>query len=262
MKNLIILSFMFLLFSCSNNEEALNTRIAELESLLDDCQNGPDKVSLKIKNAFEAEDFQLVKQLFAEMEEKHSGTPQFSESRGFYDKVIAEEEKVKIEVEKKAEEEKAAKLKALEKLRKNFDDVAGIQWYKNPYFTHYSNSNLTSLYMGKKENYTWVRLEMSYYGDDWIFFENAYLSYEGNTKEILFDRYDNKETDNDGGKVWEWIDVQIDESMMPFLRNLAKSKDAKMRLSGKYTKTRSLSSNEKKAILDILDGYDALKAVD
>ena len=41
---------------------------------------------------------------------------------------------------------------------------------------------------------------MSYTGDDWIFFENAYLSYEGNTLEIKFDKYRNKETENKGGQ--------------------------------------------------------------
>ena len=46
---------------------------------------------------------------------------------------------------------------------------------------------------------------MSYTGDDWIFFENAYLSYDGNTREVSFNKYNDKESDNSGGKVWEWI---------------------------------------------------------
>jgi hypothetical protein len=260
MNRFIFVCFVF--FSCSTNEDALNARIAELESLLDDCQNGPQAYSQKIKDAFEGKDFQTVKQLFSEMEGKHSGSPLFAESKEIFNNVVAEEEKLKLEADKKESEEKALKLKSLEKLRKTLDDVSGTTWYKNPYFTHYSNSNLTSLYMGNKDGNTWVRLEMSYYGDDWIFFEKAYLSYEGNTKEVIFDRYKNKETENDGGKVWEWIDVQVDEPTMSFLRSLAQSNDAKMRLSGKYSKTRNLSSNERKAILDILDGYEALVAAD
>jgi hypothetical protein len=43
-----------------------------------------------------------------------------------------------------------------------------------------------------------------------------------------------------------------------FLREFAKSKNAKMRLSGKYTKTRTLTYNEREGILDVLNGYDAL----
>lgn len=101
---------------------------------------------------------------------------------------------------------------------------------------------------------------MSYQGDDWIFFEHAYLSYDGNTKEIIFNKYDDKETDNGGGGVWEWIDLTVTKDVELFLREFAKSKNAKMRLTGKYTKTRNLTYNERKGILDVLSGYDALQS--
>ena len=99
---------------------------------------------------------------------------------------------------------------------------------------------------------------MSYNGDDWIFFENAYLSYDGNTLEIPFDRYRDKKTDNDS-EVWEWIDVLVSDSMLSFIRNMVEGKTPKMRLSGKYSSTRNLSTNEIKAIKDVLAGYDILK---
>ena len=110
------------------------------------------------------------------------------------------------------------------------------------------------------ETLPYLRLQMSYEGDDWIFFENAILSYDGNSKTIYFDEYTEKDSDNGyGGRVWEWIDVSVDYGLENFLREFAKSKNAKMRLSGKYTKTRTLSSNERKGILDVLNGYDDLK---
>ena len=67
-----------------------------------------------------------------------------------------------------------------------------------------------------------------------------------------------KETDNSGGNVWEWIDVSVDKGLENFLREFAKSKNAKMRFSGKYTKTRTLTYNERRGIIDVLNGYDAL----
>ena len=167
-------------------------------------------------------------------------------------------ENEKKEVEKKHQLDKKEKLKSLNKLKKNFDDVSGITWYKQPYFTHYSNTNLTSIYMGEKGSSKWLILTMSYAGDDWIFFDNAILSYDGNSKTISFDKYKEKEKDNSGGNVWEWIDVSIDKGLEIYLREFAKSKNAKMRLSGKYTKTRTLTYNERKGILDVLNGYDAL----
>ncbi|HDH31485.1 MAG TPA: hypothetical protein ENH26_01780 [Candidatus Wolfebacteria bacterium] len=100
---------------------------------------------------------------------------------------------------------------------------------------------------------------MSYYGDDWIFFKRAFLSYNGNTKEIFFNEYDDKKTENSGGGVWEWIDVSISSEIEKYLQEFAKSKNAKMRLSGKYTRTRNLTWKERQGILDVLNGYDVLK---
>ena len=100
---------------------------------------------------------------------------------------------------------------------------------------------------------------MSYQGDNWIFFEHAYLSYDGNTKQIIFDQYDDKETENGRGGVWEWIDLTVTKDEEMFLREFAKSKNAKMRLTGKYTKTRTLTHTERQGILDVLNGYDALE---
>ncbi len=261
MSKLLLFTFAsILLFSCEGNKIELEKRIAELEVQLDECQNGPEKISGKIQAAFNENQFESVKQLFSEMKEKHSGSTFYSQTKEIFDQVLAMEEKLKEEEIKKAENEKAEKLKALNRLKKNLDDVSGTTWYKNSYFTHYTNTNLTSLYIGEKDGSVWLRLQMTYKGDDWIFFENAFLSYEGNTKEIFFDKYENKETENSGGGVWEWIDVQVDDSLIPFLKEFAKSSDAKMRLSGKYSKTRNLGTNEKKGILDVISGYESLKS--
>jgi hypothetical protein len=269
---LLILTTIILLTSCSDKEKEaqLQSRITELEHQLDECQNGADKIHAKMKLSFEKNDFNACKNYYQEMKERHPDSELFVEVQSIYDKIIKEEkekaEKERLLVEKqekerklKAEKEKQEKLKALNKLRKKYDDVSDITWYKQPYFTHYTNTNLTSIYMGESGNSRWLRLMMSYQGDDWIFFESAYLSYDGNTKEIIFDKYDDKKTENSGGGVWEWIDLTVTKDVESFLREFAKSKNAKMRLSGKYTKTRTLTYNERQGILDVLNGYDALE---
>lgn len=161
------------------------------------------------------------------------------------------------EKEAKIKAEKQLKMRAVKRLKKNFDDVSGITWYKNPYFRHYSNTNHVSLYIGKQDNNVWLRLMMSYKGDDWIFFENAYLSYDGNTLKIPFNKYKDKTSDNDSG-VWEWIDVVVTDSTLSFLKELVKGKSLKMRLSGKYSKTKRISATERKAMRDVLLGYEVL----
>lgn len=255
---LIILSV--LISSCSNEkrEKELLNKISELESQLDDCQNGADKLHARIKIAFEKEDYPLCKSIYAEMEKRHPNSDLFNDVKNIYQNVLKIEQRKEEELRKQAEKERKEKLRALNKLKKKHDDVSGITWYEQPYFTHYTNTNLTSIYIGDNGTSQWLRIRMTYKGDNWIFFENAYLSYDGITKEILFNKYDDKESDNDSG-VWEWIDLSVTKDVENFLREFAKSKNAKMRLSGKYTKTRNLSSNERKGILDVLNGFDVLK---
>lgn len=168
-----------------------------------------------------------------------------------------EEEYRKIEMQRAKRMERGKE--ALKKLKKSYDDVSNITWYQNKYFTHYNNTNRTSIYMGVQNNEVWLRLKMSYEGENWIFFDKAYLFYDGNTYEIPFNEYRDKKTENEGGQVWEWIDVQVNEELANFLNNMVSGKSVKMRLSGKYTKTRNLSQNEIKAITDVLTVYNLIQ---
>ncbi|WP_289075064.1 hypothetical protein, partial [uncultured Bacteroides sp.] len=77
------------------------------------------------------------------------------------------------------------------------------------------------------------------------------------TKYIPFDEYREKKTDNNT-RVWEWIDVGVDDDLISYLNNMVNGKNVKMRLSGKYTHTRNLTSTEIKAIKDVLLAYDVL----
>lgn len=242
----------------TSKQTELENRIKELEIEIDDCANGSDKLLAKIQVAYNDENFDEVKDLYALLESRHPESAEYVEAKKLHAVIIEREEKEreeKIRLEKKERDEKLA---SLNKLKKNVDDVSGITWYRNPYFTHYSNSNLTSIYMGVKNGQKYLRLIMSYKGDNWIFFKNAFLSYDGNTKEILFNEYQEKKTENEAGGVWEWIDVQVDNSLITFLKEFANSKNAKMRLSGKYSETRTLSYNERQGILAVLNGYEAL----
>ena len=249
-----------LIFSnCSNEEKELElqNKINSLTQELDECENGSEKILAKIKIANNNNNNSDVKSLFLDLEKRHPESAEYIESKNIYDEVIKKEEIEKEKLLKEKEKEEREKLKSLKKLKKNYDDVSGITWYKQPYFTHYTNSNRTSIYMGVKEESKWLILMMSYEGDDWIFFENAYLSYDGNTKEIFFNEYEDKKTDVSNG-VSEWISVSVNKDIEDFLREFAKSDDAKMRLSGKRSKTRTLSSKERRGILDVLNGYESL----
>ena len=278
MKNLFLFITVISLGSCvsKQTEKKLLERISDLEIKYDECQNGAVKLHAKMILNHEKENFENCQEIFNEMENKHPESVLFMEVKSMYEKslenkrleadrvkVLAEEiiDKARKRTEDKLKIIKAQRnkrLKVLKKLKKDKDDISGITWYKQPYFTHYTNTNFTSIYIGHTANSEWLRLRMSYAGDNWIFFKKAYLSYDGKTKEITFNEYDDKDSDNNRN-VWEWIDIKVTKDVEEFLREFSKSKNAKMRLTGKYTETRNLTWNERQGIRDILDGYDALK---
>lgn len=259
---LYLISFLF--FSCSNGVaiDALKGKIDSLEYELDKEKNGAAKLYAKIKINAANNDYISVENNFAELSKRHPGSIEYQQAKSIRDSVVLIKSKnEKIAEERRTKEINERKL-ALTKLKKTHDDVSGITWYHQRYFTHYVNSNHISLSLGNSEGtQPWLRLTMSYNGEDWIFFENVYLSHDGQTKQIFFDDYKEKKTDNGDGGVWEWVEVGVEDNMISFLKSFATSTNAKIRFSGKYSETRLLTKNERQGILDIINGYEYLKSI-
>ena len=271
MKKTLLPLLLLTFASCGNPElekkvEQLQARIDSFQTAntalvkeLDGYKYAPEKLLVSAQKAFEKRSRTSVEEIYQQLFTYHPESKEFEAVKGMIDQFNAEDIAKAQQLEKEKEAEKAKRMKAVSKLKKKFDDVTGITWYYNPYFTHYNNSNHTSLYIGKEGSRAWLRLVMSYEGGDWIFFKHAYLSYDGNTYTVPFDEYRERKSDNGGYSVWEWLDVSVDESLLAFLKDMVNGKSLKMRLSGKYTHTKTLSSTEKKALQDVLMAYDVLR---
>lgn len=233
-------------------KEQLSKELSQAKKDLEGYKMSPKKLCANIEQLLKDKNVSKLKEIEGKLSKYYPESAELKKVKQY-----------RAQAEKQIEQEKAAaekkRLQAVNKLKKKHDDVSGITWYYNPYFTHYNDANLTSIYMGKEGTNIWLILKMSYTGDDWIFFENAYLSYDGNTREVSFNKYNDKESDNSGGEVWEWIQIGVDDYLLSLLREMVNGKSVKMRLSGKYTKTRNLSVNEIQGIKDVLLAYDVLK---
>ena len=269
-KNIFFAFLVFTLIACGPSKKEYNdlklenvsllSQIDSLNNELDAYRYAPSKLLADARLVAQNKDKVGVVQILDQIKKYHPEAIECAEVQKLLDRLEAEEKAKIAAEERKKEQERQERLRAVKKLKKEVDDVQQITWYYNPYFTHYNNTNLTSLYMGERNGNVWLRLKMSYTGDDWIFFEQAFLSYDGNTQQIFFNKYDDKETDNASGDVWEWIDVSVSESHLAFLKEMVNGKSVKMQLTGKYTKTRTLSANEKRAIKEMILAYEVLQA--
>lgn len=143
---------------------------------------------------------------------------------------------------------------ALKQLRVDFDDISGITWYEPKSYRG------IKLYIGKKGNEVWLRLKMRYSGKDWIFFDKAYLSYDGNTFQVKFKESDKDSHVSSYAYVYENIDIEVDESLLIYLKEMIDGKVVKMRLSGDFSYTEELRKKDIKNIRNVLWAYDALNS--
>ncbi len=261
MKKIYTLLLSALIVSCGPSQQEYNTlldqnkklevEVANLKAELEAYKNTPDRLYYTVPELVKNKNIDSLTVVCKKLEKYHPTSDEYQKAQSALKKLIDEREKM-------VKAEQAKRMQAVYKLKKEYDDVRGVTWYYNPYFTHYNNTNFMSLYIGqtKADGRVWLRLKMSYEGDNWIFFENAYLSYDENTRPIIFSK---KETDvGYGGQVWEWIDVSVDNELLAYLKDFANGKSLKMMLSGKYSKTRKISNTERNAIKDVLLAYDVL----
>ncbi len=223
-----------------------NSKMAEE---LSGYKNSPENLCADIDLLLKAENLSKLNEIQRKLRKYHPTCSQL-QTVNEYIRNIQETQ------QKRIAEEKAKRMQAVNVLRKKYDDVSGMTWY----FSKKAKSSGTycQLYFGRDNGGDlYLRLQMQYHGESWIFFEQAYLSYDGNTKEIAFNKYKDKETDVSNG-VWEWIDVNVDDDIS-FIKKMVNGQNVKWRLDGRYTETRKFSTQELMGMKEVLLAYDVLK---
>ena len=151
--------------------------------------------------------------------------------------------------------------------RTKYDQVQNITWYYPSSAPEYVNTRCTVYpYIGKYDSgRLYMRMKFNYTGDRWVFFDNIIVSIDGSNYTLPTGAGEHKR-DNQGGDVWETLDMSVDESgtnyeqaialMLPMI---ARSEQTIVRFQGderQYDLT--VSQADKDGILDILYGYEYL----
>lgn len=143
---------------------------------------------------------------------------------------------------------------ALSKVKMRYDEFKQITWYHLYGFIPYR----MYLYIAQRDNEQWLRLHLEHSGSDWLFFDEAYISQDGVISKITFDKNSDKKNDVSGGRVTEAIDIKITEELLSNLRLLNLAKEVKIRMSGKRSRTITLTKAEINAINTMILAYDGL----
>lgn len=133
---------------------------------------------------------------------------------------------------------------------------------ENIYFIHpqYQQDSLKTgdieLYIGANKSSQWLRMQITYYGDDWLFAKSYKVAADGyhwQSPKIGFKR-------DSYLSVWEWIDKEPDQQDLKNLKKLANAKNAIIRFQGQQRDSDfKLAERHQKSILDILDLYERMQ---
>ncbi len=182
------------------------------------------------------------------------------------DKVEEDINKIKLEINE--EEKKINALKEKEKFKKNinkkiyskYDEFQDTRWFygKDEKGNHTSKKSKFYIYGGGSKHSnspTFLRVVFQYRGDNWIFFDDVKIIYDGILENLDLSNHKYKRDAFYGG-VYEIYDLAIDNSYIEKFNKICQAKTVKIRFTGEYYYEFKLSKSDKEKVLNIIMAYE------
>ena len=205
----------------------------------------------QINNYYSQSNYSKCKSLLSEFTYKHSNSVEYQNYPITQSKLDA--------LIKKKEEKKKMMLSLLKsEMRIEKDEVEDKIFYTHKSTPYYANNNMFYLYIGKGGTYAWLRLQMRYCSDSWLFVDSITIKVDG--ENFYFNpSYSEMKRDNGGLKIWEWYDFSPSEKDIEMIKKIINSKKTIIRFNGeKYYDDRIITSTEKYALKQVLALYEIL----
>ena len=172
--------------------------------------------------------------------------------------------KTAAETLKTLKKEQAESL--LSNMRKDEDKVQRMTFYYPSAWKFYSNGSWVAdqrcfmlPYIGRDANHAWLRLVYNFTDYDWVFFKKVTVAADEERFTDSF-KYFDVVHDNSGGRVWEYIDVDVYDADIKMLWAVASSQETIIRFEGDdYSYDFTVKDSDKAAIREALTAYEALK---
>ena len=242
--------------SLISENKKLRAENLSLKNQLDEIKYGAERLLKNAKNLMDSKKYEASKKQLTELVKRHPASNEGKEG-GILLK------RVEVTIQKIKNEKELAKKKVLEnatkKMRKGYDKVDGITWYHDKNTTRFINTNSFHIYIGKRSHgKPWIVLKIQYAASDWLFIEKFEIKAAGR-KFTIHPSYGEIKRDNSAGKIWEWYQDIEGNRHLALIKAIISSKEAIIRYVGKdYTKDRTITIREKRALKNVLEALDAL----
>lgn len=144
------------------------------------------------------------------------------------------------------------------------DQVRGLKFYHPKAFPWYDGTwcyderTFVLPYLGMQDDDVWLRMILDYVEDDWIFYDHVIFALDDERSTKYF-TYRDIVHETSYGDVCEYIDIEVGESELELLENIAGAAQAVIRFEGdNYYYDLTVSEQDKQAIRDVLTVYEAL----
>lgn len=269
---LIIVAMIFLLCSCSENGEGFTGIQISTNSNTNNTKEiatpSPSPSPTPVKEDPDLllsyatryyEQGNLTEVDIALMKLKNS-TPEATEQIAAVQVMSDELTSIKEKEDAEREQQRLAEIDAkLAKMNVKEDEVTGVTWYRDKSSTEYVDENSFHLYFGKKEDTgPSLRLRIQYEDEDWLFIDKYIIKTDNETFTIYAD-FGDVNRDNDGGRVWEWLDILVSSDDYKMIESIIASEKTIIRHEGnQYYDDRTLTKKEKDSLKNVIEAYEAL----
>jgi hypothetical protein len=238
-------------------------RITSLEKELDEIKFGAERLYKQAETSFNDKAYIKAKDTINDLLFKHPDSSEANKAKELLENIetIEKQEKEARELaeKQKIEVEKKKLAEATKKMRKQYDEVQDVTWYYDKTTPSYADVNNFHLYIGKKGNgIPWLRLNIQYSDEDWLFINQYVIKVDDQAYEIT-PKYGEVESDHGGGDIWEWYDTPVNNHTYKIIKAIISSNKTIIRSHGdQYYDDRVISDKEKTALQNVLDAYKAL----
>lgn len=217
MKKILCILALFSILGCESKKE-IETR-KKIENY-----------NKKLVELYENNKLQEALDVIAEFQEEYANlehSKEVEDINKIIDKIFI---KFEEEKEQKNETVKQAVSKLMDLFDKEYDEFQDITWLHSKNLS--PNIDVYAGFKGKTYSTPmFYRLVVKYSGDKWIFFKKMTILTDSEKYEIEFNEIERK-MDNDAYYVYEKYDIFLDENYEDMIRDMAISKNTKIRLEG------------------------------